>query len=88
MVRLELLITDNPFDLRDDLLFRKDIARKGEVVGITTISQPVFRSQRCEFSCPFRIPQYYLKSRTCRRSLRQMPVQATQSPSTFDTFSG
>ena len=23
MVRLELLITDNPFDLRDDLLFRK-----------------------------------------------------------------
>ena len=29
MVRLELLITDNPFDLRDDLLFRKHISRKG-----------------------------------------------------------
>ena len=29
MVRLELLITNDPFDLRDDLLFRKHISRKG-----------------------------------------------------------
>ena len=77
MIRFKLLFPDDFLYPRKHLLFRKDIARKGEVVGITTISQPEFFRHRRQFPVHL-ISDDVAQHRTGRRSLRQMPAHTTQ----------
>ena len=77
MIRFKLLFPDDFLYPRKHLLFRKDIARKGEVVGITTISQPEFFRHHRQFPVHL-ISDDVTQYRTGRRSLRQMPTHTTQ----------
>ena len=77
MIRLKLLFPDDFFDPDKHLFFRKNIARKGKVVGIASISQPEFLCHRRQFPIHL-ISNDITQCRTGGRSLRQMPAPATQ----------
>lgn len=77
MIRFKLLFPDDFLDPGKHLIFRKDIARKGKVVGITTVSQPEFFRHRRQFPVHL-ISDDVAQHRTGRRSLRQMPAHTTQ----------
>ena len=49
MIRFEFLITDDLFDPGNDSFFGKHISRKSQVIGITGLSQFVFRCQCRQF---------------------------------------
>jgi len=81
-IHRETFFPNNPVDSYQNFIFRQIITRKGKIIGISRINQPVFTGQRHHFFI-HRIGYNITESRTGRRSLRKTTSETTKFRQNF-----